>query len=186
MAVGNVMQKKITLKSILGKNPGMFLEEIIAASKSTENEGALRLAQIFGRANRGKPKATDKGDYVQFTGEFVGVNLITGERVTSGAAILPQTAENMIHGAMGSLTADGTSETTVEFAIEISAKYEPTAIAKYVFSVRSLIAPKQSDPMKALMVAAGALALENKSDAPKTDTPKGDEAQKTDTPKGKK
>lgn len=140
--------KKLTVKGIMGVKVDTHLEEI-------KKRKSLPLCRIIGRADKARPDSSKLGDFVRFYGEFVGVNLMTGERFDSGSAILPGIAESAVFGMLGQLNDKGQAENTVEFAFEIAAKYDETAATKYVYAVTPLLEPKPSDPMKALLDTAG-------------------------------
>lgn len=154
--------KKITVRGIMGAKLPTHpaIEELIAK----KNAKGTALCRIYGRADKAKPGATDKGPFVQFYGEFVGINLLTGERFDSGACILPGVIENTVYGALGQLDDKGHAQQTVEFAVEVAAKYDDTAATKYVFTATPLVEVKASEPMSKLLQAAGGLpAIEDKS-----------------------
>jgi len=153
--------KKLTVKGIMGQKVDVHLDEI-------KSKKSMALCRIIGRANKAKPDSSKLGDFIRFGGEFLGVNLLTGEIFASGAAILPGIAESAVYGAIGTLNDKGQSETTVEFAFEISAKYDESAATKYVYAVRPLTDPKPSDPMRALLESTGtSKALEDQSEGKK-------------------
>ena len=148
--------KKLTVKGIMGAKVDTLpaVENLIA-----KKTGNVPLCRIYGRTDKAKPDTTKLGDFVRFGGEFVGVNLVNGEQHRSGSAILPGIAESNIYGAMGPFNDKGQSEKVIEFAFEISAKFDATAATKYVYVVTPLVEPKDSDPMKALMEATGSVKV---------------------------
>lgn len=101
------------------------------------------LANIFGIVRRAKPEAgkDGRGDYVRFYGQFKAVNLHSGEVFMSGAMILPGVVQDALYGALGD------DVQGVEFAVEVGCKYNADAVTKYEYFARSLIAPKETDPL---------------------------------------
>jgi hypothetical protein len=162
--------KKLTVREIMGNKVGLLqaVRDMIA-----KGAGEVALCKVVGRTDKAKPGATDKGDFVRFYGEVVGVNLLTGERFQSGSVILPGAAESAIYGAIGVLDDKGHAEKTVEFALEIGAKYDEKSATQYVFTVRPLVEPRPSDPLRALLEASGVEkpALENKSEPASESSP---------------
>lgn len=146
--------KKLTVKGILGGK----LDSVIPLD-DIKKQKTVKVCRIVGRANKAKPDSSKLGDFVRFGGEFLGINLLTGEMFASGAAILPGIAESAVYGAMGGLNDKGQSDATVEFAFEVGAKYDETAATKYVYTVTPLTEPKPSDPMKALLEATNTKAI---------------------------
>lgn len=156
------MRKKLTVRDVMGSPIPQVqaVRDMLAAGLKGDKPAPVALCRIVGRASKAKPGHVEKtnSDFVRFYGEFVGVNLLTGERLAAGSAILPGAAESLLYGAMGELDERGQGS-LVEFGIEIGARFEESAIAKYVYEVRSLVEVKASDPMQALLDKAGALAL---------------------------
>ena len=154
--------KKLTVKGILGAK----LDSVIPI-EDLKKQRTVKVCRIIGRANKAKPDSSKLGDFIRFGGEFLGINLLSGEIYAAGAAILPGIAESAVYGAMGQMNDKGQSESTVEFAFEIGAKYDETAATKYVYTVIPLTDPKPSDPMKALLESTGTTkALADKSAEP--------------------
>lgn len=153
--------RKLTVKDIMGVKVAAIpaVRDMIVAGGEKKNPKPVPLCQIIGRTDKAKPGVTDKGEYVRFVGEFVGINLQTGERFSAGAVILPGAAESSIYGAIGPLNDKGHAENTVEFAVEIGARYDETAATQYVYTCTPLVESKVSDPMNALLAAAGVKAL---------------------------
>lgn len=148
--------KKLTIRDIMGNKPQNLpqVRQMVTDGIDKKNPAPVALCRIIGRTNKAKPGSTDKGEYVRFIGEFIGVNLFTGERFTAGSAILPGAAEMAVYGAIGPLNDKGQADNTVEFALEVAAKFDEKAVTQYVFSVSSLVEAKVSNPMQALLEQA--------------------------------
>lgn len=155
------LKKKLTVRDIMGAKVQTLaaVQALISAGNSGKNPVPLAICRIIGRTNKGKPGSTDKGEFMRFVGEFVGINMLTGEQLSAGAVILPGAAESAIYGALGPLNDKGESVNTVEFAVEVSVKYDAASATLYTYTCTPLIEPKTSDPMKALMQAAGVKQL---------------------------
>lgn len=153
------MVKRLTVREIMGSQPGLLpqVADMIAAGVKKQNPEPVKLCRILGVVNKAKPgfSKTTETEFVRFVGEVVGINLFTGERVQSGAVILPGAAENAIYGALGQLNDAGQAERTVEFGIEIAVRYDEKSATKYVFDVSSLVEAKASAPLLALLEKAG-------------------------------
>lgn len=134
--------RKITLKTI-GAQPDF--EKLMKAEGKK-----MSLAHIFGVITRSKPGQSDLGAFVKFLGQFKAVNTATGEIFESAAIILPRFLEEQLYGA---LPAEGAGN--VEFAIELSAKYDKDAATKYVYEARNLLPLKENAQMKELESRVG-------------------------------
>ena len=133
-AQGNFL-RKITVAGI-GATPDL---EVLLKQSGKQ----MLVARVYGVARRAKPEMgkEGRGDYVKFYGQFKAVNVVTGESFVSGALILPGVVQDQLYGAM-----DGDVQ-GVEFAVDIGAKYDPDAVTKYVYFAKSLIKPKDNDPL---------------------------------------
>lgn len=122
--------RKLTLKTI-GAQPDF--EKLLKADGKR-----MKLAHIYGVATKAKPGTSDLGAYVKFLGQFRAVNLATKEVFESSAAILPKFLEEQLFGMLP----EGGGN--VEFAIELSAKYDKDAATKYVYEAKSLLPAKEN------------------------------------------
>lgn len=133
--------KKITVKSC---NAMPDVEKLIKAPGK-----AMELLDIVGQVTGYKIGNSDKGEYVKFSGSFMAVNKDSGEMFRSGVAILPGAAPGLLVGAL-----DG-GASGVEFAFSVGAKYDPTAVTKYVYTLQSRLAPREDDPVMRLASSLG-------------------------------
>lgn len=136
------MLRRITLRTI-----GLVVKDIRTATEASEG-GTVALAKIVGSTTEAKTGQTDKGQFTALLGEFVGVNLLTGEVFNSGKAILPNFISEQLAAALNVSNA-------VDFALEIGAKADESAVTGYVYTVRSLVDAEPTDKMKKLLGAAG-------------------------------
>jgi hypothetical protein len=151
------IEKKLTVKTVLGGKPD--IEKIIAASK--DGGKALPLIEVYGIATGTKAGNTDMGPFVKLTGQFLAVNLETGEKKRSGVCILPSAANDIIAGALAAPEAKG-----VEFGVRISAKYDKDAATNYTYNVEMLQDMKENDPLEMLASKIKTPALSAPAPAP--------------------
>lgn len=137
------MIRRITLRTI-----GLVVKDIRAACEKAGEGKGVALAKIVGSSSEAKTGQTDKGQFTALLGEFVGVNLLTGEVFNSGKAILPNFISEQLAAALNVSNA-------VDFALEIGAKADDSAVTGYVYTVRSLVDAEPTDKMKKLLGAAG-------------------------------
>ena len=147
--VGNALLRRITVRDVIGR---AFMKELPAHLSKAPGK-KLALMRILGVASRAKPGQTDRGEYIRFLGRFKATNLLTGEVFQSHQAILPNFIGEMIHAAMSSggpglsgLEAQNESQ----FAFDIGAVHEPTAVTQYIYQVTSLLQPAASDALTLL------------------------------------
>lgn len=133
--------RKITVKSVAGS---VDVEKLIKADNKR-----LQLAKIFGTAYKMTPQESALGPYVKFSGRFRAVNA-DGEIFDAPSLIVPGIAQDMLIAA---LDQEGVNE--VQFAIEISVKYEPTSVTKYVYEIKPLIEAASDDPIERLTAQLG-------------------------------
>jgi hypothetical protein len=137
--------RKITIRDVIGKARQLQLAAELAQAKGRK----VALCQIYGTVARAKPGTTDKGEYIKLVGSFKGINLATGEVMRSNAAILPNFIGEQIFAAMAE------SEASVNFAVEIGAHYDESAITKYVYDVKTLMPPAESSAVAAIEAQLG-------------------------------
>ena len=120
--------------------------------------------RIVGIARGTKTGVTNFGQWEALTGTFVAYNLLTGEEFRSGVCFMPQTAIDLVTGALAD-SPDG-----VEFALDIGVKpssREPET--KYEYTLHPVLKPKDTDAMGALLAKANEakpLALTDETAAP--------------------
>jgi len=147
--VGSALLRRITVRDVVGKAFMKDLPENLSKAPGKR----LGLMRILGVASRAKPGATDKGEYVRFIGRFKATNLITGEVFQGSQCILPHFVGEMIHAAMtsgGPGLSGLEAQNESQFAFDIGAHYDESAITRYVYDVTSLIPPAASDALTLL------------------------------------
>lgn len=113
-------------------------------AKSVKEGEKFPILMVVGMAHRAEVGQTTFGEFIRFRGNFVGVNLKTGERFKSGALILPSLIQDILH------TAVSESEGPVEFGIEIGVKYSEKGNTGYEYTVRPLQEPTEADSLSLL------------------------------------
>lgn len=114
------------------------------------------LLRVVGIAAKAIPDATEQGPFLRFKGRFQATNLRTGAEFFAGSAILPKVAEELLGGALEAV--DSGSSPQVSFGFDISARYDETAITKYVYEIVPLMQPQEDDPLAMLAKSVAATA----------------------------
>lgn len=131
--------KKITVAAINGKRGGFTVKE---------DDADKVIARIYGRADNVAAKASNYGDYLQFSGSIKAINA-DREDCFSSVLILPSPADTMLAEALK----NDTEKMGVTFAFDIvlraMPKKNPTDRG-YQFIVKPLMESKSDDPLKAL------------------------------------
>lgn len=157
---GNRAIKKITM----GECDATPSIEALIAWKNEHGEGApMPLLRVWGMVSAFEPgEGKDgKGPFVRFKGPMIkAMNPTTGRTYESGQCILPGAAPDLLYGALLALGDHGGS---VEFAFEIGAHFDESAIAKYVYDVQRVIDSKEADPLAHLEARLKALPQSNVS-----------------------
>lgn len=151
-------QKVEMLRKITIRNCGLdvaTIKDLIAGVGEGEKIDLLRVVGIVATAKAGQ---TDKGEYLKLIGEFSAINLQTGEQFVAGQCILPNFIADQFAGVLA-------QHGTAEFALEIGAKSDKSAVTGYTFTVRPLIESKSSNRMQELINTAA-------SDLPMLEAPK--------------
>lgn len=148
--------RKITIKSC-GDFTQARVREVIAKTVSPktgkpglEDGESVAIIRVVGTASGAKSGQTEKGTYTKLAGNFVGTDLTTGALYQSGQCILPEFVGAQLGAALLGGGAEG-----VDFAFEITAKRDDSAVTGYSYGVKPLIETKASDKMTELMAKAG-------------------------------
>ena len=121
----------------------------------------LRVLGIARDTKTGPDKNKPGEFWTALVGDFVAIDTITGEEYRSGVCFLPNTAQNLIVGALGG------DPNGVEFAFDIGVKKADNPVG-YEYTVSPAVKPKESDAMLALMTKANEakpLAIGNETGA---------------------
>lgn len=115
------------------------------------------ILRVLGVARGTKTGTSTFGQWEALTGDFVAIDLTTGEEYRSGVCFMPTIALGLVTGALAG-SPDG-----VEFAFDIGVKpsaKEPDS--KYEYTVKPVVKVKENDQMsalKALVMAEAPLAI---------------------------
>lgn len=134
------------LVSVSFEKTGEVDAQGIEVTKLKETLPVLPLCRIMGYATTAKPGVSEFGEFIKFGGQFRGTNLATGEQTDAPQCILPNFIGEGLFAAIQNPARNG----PVQFAIEVGAKYDDTAIAKYVFIVNDLMPKTEHDPLAML------------------------------------
>lgn len=130
------LKKKISVKTVYGKpDPEMIPEN-----------GALPCVRMVGGINKMRTGEGNFGPWVAFKGQFIAVNLQTGESFKGSELFLPDVASDLIESAV--IEADGN---TVNIAFDIEAIHGRDA-DDYQYVVKPHMEVEESDPL--LMLAS--------------------------------
>lgn len=128
--------KKISSKTVIGDI------KLMAAQMLVGNEPRRELYTVVGIGRTVQGLETDYGTAEKFRGNFLAVNLLTGEEFRSGACYLPGAAGEMLAGAMNG--------DPIEFGFKIGIELDNAAATGYVYTCESLITPTENDPLTLL------------------------------------
>jgi hypothetical protein len=108
------------------------------------------IARIVGKAV--DCKVSDKGNYgpsIYFIGEFVGIEVSTGNQIRASKMYLPAIAEGMVEAGLKSSLIDN-DQGHFEFAFDVSVRYGDNK-AGYEFVVESLVENPNADPLAQIL-----------------------------------
>lgn len=133
--------KKLTLRT-------MNLGKAVIRKNVTEEAPNASLAKIVGRTTAAQPVQSEQGESIRLIGDFTGVNLLTGEIFSSTVCFIPNFVAQPLANAL-------TESDSVEFAIEITAKFSEKSAVGYEFGVKPLLETKPTNAMQALLERSG-------------------------------
>lgn len=133
--------KKLTLRTMnLGK---------AVIRKAVPEEGSVSsLAKIVGRTTAAQPVQSEQGESIRLIGDFTGINLLTGEVFSSTVCFIPNFVAQPLANALN-------ESDSVEFALEITAKFSEKSAVGYEFGVKPLLETKPTNAMEALLERSG-------------------------------
>ena len=103
------------------------------------------VATIFGRCTDKKVGQTQYGDFVTFKGDFEGLNVQTGESYRAGSLIVPSILESLLDSAINT-----EENNSVDFAVEVWVKPSEKSKTGYIYGIKPLIEPAESDVLALL------------------------------------
>ena len=111
----------------------------------------LRVIGI-GTGTKTGPDKNKPGEFwTAITGDIAAIDVTTGQEFRSGVCFMPNTAQNLVIGALGS------NPEGVEFAFDIGVKKADNVVG-YEYTVKPVVKVQESSAMQKLMAAANAAA----------------------------
>lgn len=142
--------KKITMREV----SNLAVKEIKEIASKAGNGVDVLLCRFLGIATSARQKTSNYGEYVQFLGNFEGINALTGGKFRAPYCILPQIAEGVLWNAINE--AQGAP---VTFALDIGVKCDEKAATGYVYYCKPVLT-NENDPLSAIaQMALDKLAL---------------------------
>lgn len=124
----------------------LTLKTMDAQPKPHSINEATDLATIYGVIRGKKVGQSNFGDFVNFSGEFEGVNIQTGEVFRSGNMILPKMMESMLAGSFD----EDAKDISIEFGVKIGVIPSEKGNTGYEYTISPLIETAPSDALLAL------------------------------------
>lgn len=120
-----------------------------AQPKPNTVEADTHVATLYGRCTDKQVGTSAYGDFIKFKGEFEGVNAATGETYRAGVLIVPNILESLLDASIN--TDDNNA---VDFAVEVWVKPSEKSKTGYVYGIKPLIEPAESDALAQLRATA--------------------------------
>jgi hypothetical protein len=130
------------------------------------------VARIMGVVQSSKTEDGAMGEYIEFKGEFRGVNE-DGEEFAAPKCFLPSPADNMLHSAVQA--AEGAS---VNFGFDFHIIPDEAVAIGYKYATTPLLEVKPSNPLQELMAQIKAPPMGKKQAALPLDDKKPEESEK--------
>jgi len=130
--------KKLSIKTLIG-----------AMKKPPEGE-TVTLCRFAGIAKATKTGESNFGPWTALVGDFAGINLETGEVTRSPVLFAPEIMMQMI-------LPEVEAGNTVDFVFDITATGDKTVAVGYRYGLKTVRAPSENDPLKALLATIPAL-----------------------------
>lgn len=144
------LHKKLSIKNVIGKVKALFEKD----EKGDIPEGQkVNLIRVIGIADGIKVGTSTYGEWIAFTGQFVAIDLRTGEEHRSGQLFLPDTATDVLAPVVRAQNG-----APVEFAFDIGATSTDTEVG-YEYNVTPLVEAKENDPLQNLTARLNLPAL---------------------------
>lgn len=151
--------RKITIATVSGGAKAFFPRLMVASFEKTgvdaqgndvlklkDTPPVLPLVKIIGYINGAKPGMSDNGEFIKFLGNFRGTNLATGEQLDGPVMIVPNYLADSLYAAVQDTNRVG----PIQIALEFGARYDESAVAKYVFVCHDLLPRGEADPLSLL------------------------------------
>lgn len=153
-AVGSKLLKKLTIKTFIGDKSDVLAYAMLGRDGKAPTGEAVPLMRVLGSVTKYQTGSSDFGDWVKLFGSFHATNLQTGEVLDDvSQCLLPSMISDSVAGALNA------GATSVEFAVEIDARFVLKAATMYEFEARTLIKPAAAKPINELMAKLQALGV---------------------------
>lgn len=154
--------KKITVKDVIASADKTKYGETYGLTAGKKTAHALFL--ILGRITKVEAKATEKGDYILFSGMFEAVRTCDGERFKASRLILPAVAQDAIEQAWienlprdENGAPDPSRAMALAFAFNIGIRPHEAAVGyQYTVTPVDIGDDAETDPLAAIRTAAEA------------------------------
>lgn len=153
--------KKLTMRSI-----GLMPDDLEALALEVKKE--IAVARVAGRILQATPGHTEKGEYVKFSGEFVAINLLTGDEIRAQECILPAVAELLCLKLLEHARAED-KNAVAQFGLDITVRENKTSYEKgwkFTYGVQSLSDMPTDDSLSLLLKQFGAIPMLTDKSAP--------------------
>lgn len=91
--------KRLSIKQVCGAVKPWFKENRTEIGAYNKEHGSYPMCRLYGKVVKTTPGTNDFGDFVNFFGSFVGVDLRSGKSFKSGKLNLPKWLENEVDTA---------------------------------------------------------------------------------------
>jgi hypothetical protein len=156
MATGSKLLKKLTLRTFIGSKADILAYALTGRMVAKGKDGKdvqvgstgepVPLMRVLGNVTGYRTGQSDFGEYAELKGNFHATNLQTGE-------ILEDCTKCILPGVVGDSVASAMAAgaESVQFAIELDARYSEKAATMYEFDARTLVKPQTPKPINDLM-----------------------------------
>lgn len=151
-------------------SPKTVCPDALRRLDASDSPKEVMLYDVYGVTNKIRTGSSDKGEWIQFKGQFEAVTE-AGEIFASGACFLPQPFEDMLYGQLQQAQ-EADAKSTVQFACRVTivppAPGKPSATG-YEFRCMPLVESAETSPVAALR--AHVMEQRKALSAPKQDAP---------------
>jgi hypothetical protein len=154
MSAKNILRKL----SIAKLNGAQFMKELTKLGQDKPDSAPIFVARILGSVRSATVGQSNFGDYIEFTGSFVGFDA-QGNEYRAPKAFLVSPADEMLKEALDARPEES-KNAPIEFAFDISVVPDPKEGSRgYQYRVAALTESKEADPLAALLTNVAPLAL---------------------------
>jgi len=155
------------LSKITTKDCGFSKTSIQKLLSDLDDGDEVDLYKVAGIVSDARPGQSSMGEFVKFIGEFVATRTDGKGSFSSGVAIFPKVAENLLFGHVRQSTEQNQS---LEFSALVRAKKDETSAVGYTFTIQPLTELRASDRL-ANLLQRSQMQVANGSAAPALEAP---------------